>query len=59
MDWDILPPPNNWVRVIRKAADGELSGMNDFMKDEVRHHFYGKHLKDGCRIPRGNGEGCR
>ena len=29
-----------WVREIRKTGDGELSGMNDFMKDEVRKHLF-------------------
>ena len=32
-DWGIPPPLKDWVRMIRKAADVELSGMNKFMKD--------------------------
>ena len=38
-DWAILPPLNDWVRVIGKAVDGELRRMNGFTKDEVRKHL--------------------
>ena len=31
--------------VIGKVGDGELSRMNDFMKDEVRKHFLGEKPK--------------
>ena len=42
--------------MIGKSEDGKLSGMNDFMKNEVHKNFSGQNLKDGCRVPRGNEE---
>ena len=40
MGWDVPPPPNDWVRVIGKANDSELMGINPFTREEVHRHFF-------------------
>ena len=39
-DWDVPPPPNDWVRVLGKESECELKGINIFMREDVICHFY-------------------
>ena len=42
-DWEVKPPYNEWVRVVAKADDNHLFGLNDFIiKHVVNNFFYTK-----------------
>ena len=39
-DWDIVPPLMKWVKVVEKRANGELSGMNIFLNNQLMTDFF-------------------
>ena len=39
-DWDIVPPSTKWVKVMGKRKNGELSGMDPFLKAQLMTDFF-------------------
>jgi len=51
-DWEVTPAVTQWLKVIAKKVDGKLSGINDFMKVEIRDNFFHTNNKGWCTIKR-------